>query len=170
MSHSNQVAVARGNSAAAAHFQVTADMGINEVTSRAGVSERLVRHCAMRGLLSCPANADVSWLAFTEEDVSILRFIRQAHVLGFGMNESAKLLRQWQALQADSIASGTPDLGRRREPLAPEAPSRIVEALVERLQSSLPVEQQPSCPILEAFTALGGSKAVLAEDAASSCQ
>lgn len=123
--------------------------GIEEVTARAGVSERLVRHCEARGLIPGAEKADTSRNCYTHEDVSILRFARRGHVLGFGMNEVAKLLSVWQDMhyvnsEAKSIALAQPKhLESRIDEL------RAMESVLERLANLISVEHQPTCPILE---------------------
>lgn len=99
---------------------------IEDVTARADVSERLVRHCEARGLLAGAARAGASRRRYTHDDIAVLRFVRRTHVLGFGMNETAELLSLWRG-------------GR--------APRHVLR----RLADTYPDTQQPSCPILEAL-------------------
>ncbi|CAB3627423.1 Cu(I)-responsive transcriptional regulator [Achromobacter marplatensis] len=105
---------------------------IEDVTARADVSERLVRHCEARGLLAGAARAGASRRRYTHDDISVLRFVRRTHVLGFGMNETAQLLSLWRGGQ-------------------PPAPAHILHRLVQ----AHPDQQQPSCPILEALMQAG---------------
>ncbi|MBB1593084.1 MerR family transcriptional regulator [Achromobacter sp. UMC46] len=106
--------------------------GIEEVTARADVSERLVRHCEARGLLvgaeraKHATRARASERRYTHDDISVLRFIRRTHVLGFGMNETAQLLSLWRGGQAP-------------------------QQVLQRLADAYPDGPQPSCPILEAL-------------------
>lgn len=102
---------------------------IDEVTARADVSERLVRHCEARGLLAAAertSRAGASRRRYTHDDISVLRFIRRTHVLGFGMNETAQLLSLWRGGQA---------------------PHHVLQRLV----NAYPDGPQHSCPILEAL-------------------
>lgn len=134
---------------------------IDEVTARAGVSERLVRHCEARGLIPGAGEADASWRRYTHEDVCVLRFARRAHVLGFGMNETARLISLWQDMhrvssEVKSIASAQPK----------EQESRIdglqaMERVLERLANLFSVEHQPACPILEDLMGLRARYALL---------
>lgn len=136
-------------------------LGIDEITARAGVSERLVRHCEARGLIPSAKEAGASWHRYTHEDVCVLRFVRRAHVLGFGMNEVAKLLAFWQDMhsvssEVKSIASAQPK----------EQDSRIIElqameCVLERLANLFSVEHQPACPILEELMELRACYALL---------
>jgi DNA-binding transcriptional MerR regulator len=103
---------------------------IEDVTTRADVSERLVRHCEARGLLAGAARAGACRRRYTHDDISVLRFVRRTHVLGFGMNETAQLLSLWRGGQT---------------------PAHILHRLVQ----AYPDQQQPSCPILEALMQVG---------------
>ena len=129
-------------------------MGIDEVTARAGVSERLVRHCEARGLISHAATRDVPWSGYKHEDVWVLRFVREAHVLGFGMNEAARLLAVWQdmcrlSLAPDDAAAVGSKLGARIDEHHP------IAAFVERLANALAAEHQAECSIMEVMLELG---------------
>lgn len=104
--------------------------GLEETAARADVSERLLRHCEARGLLAGARRANAAGRRYTQEDVHILRFVRQTHVLGFGMNEAAQLLSLWRGGQA---------------------PRQVLT----RLAHALPGEHQPPCPILEALMEAG---------------
>jgi MerR family copper efflux transcriptional regulator len=99
---------------------------IEEVTARADVSERLVRYCDVQGLLGSAKRTGATGRRYTPDDISVLRFIRRTHVLGFGINEIAQLLALWRGGQA---------------------PQRVLQRLV----NAYPDAQHPSCPILEAL-------------------
>ncbi|MFY0479828.1 MerR family transcriptional regulator [Achromobacter marplatensis] len=103
---------------------------IEEVTARADVSERLVRYCDTHGLLGSARRAGATGRRYTHDDISVLRFIRRTHVLGFGINEIAQLLSLWRGGQA---------------------PQRVLQ----RLENAYPDAQHPSCPILEALMQAG---------------
>lgn len=130
-------------------------MEIEELTARAGVSERLVRHCEAHGLISHAGQRDMPWPGYSQEDVCVLRFIRQAHVLGFGMNEAARLLAVWQEMHGpssaldDTTAAGAMKSRTRIDEHNPLA------AFVERLANALLAEPLADCSILEGMLALG---------------
>lgn len=122
---------------------------IDELTARAGVSERFVRHCEARGLIAGAEDSDASWRRYTFEDVCVLRFARRAHVLGFGMSEAARLLSLWQNMHrvssgVKSIASAQP-----KEQDSSINELRAMECVLERLANLCVVEHQPACTILE---------------------
>lgn len=130
-------------------------MAIGEVTARAGVSERLVRHCEARGLLSHADEDGADSRRYTHEDIGVLRFVRQAHVLGFGMNEAAQLLCAWQDMRrAGAQPAGITAAGAMRPDPCLDA-CRPGGDIVERLANAIPVELQPVCSILEEILELG---------------
>nr|WP_315845459.1 MerR family transcriptional regulator [uncultured Achromobacter sp.] len=99
---------------------------IEDVSARADVSQRLVRHCEARGLLAGAARASTSRCRYTHDDIAVLRFVRRTHVLGFGMNETAQLLSLWRGGQG---------------------PEHVLRRLVDADADP----QHPSCPILDAL-------------------
>ena len=129
-------------------------MGIDEVTARAGVSERLVRHCEARGLISHAPGRGVPWSGYKHEDVWVLRFIREAHVLGFGMNEAAGLLAVWQDMCRVRLASDDP-AGDGSKPEARIDGHDPIAAFVGRLADALLADDQAECSILEVMLDIG---------------
>lgn len=133
---------------------------INELTAYADVSERLVRHCEGRGLIRRTEQSYACGRNYSHEDVCILRFVRRAHVLGFGMNEVARLLSLWRDM----------DHARTEEKSIDRAPAHALEShsnsldatwsVLERLANVFPVQHQPACPILEALLELSGRNSV----------
>ncbi|MGJ7603325.1 MerR family DNA-binding protein [Variovorax sp. LT1R20] len=121
--------------------------------ARAGVSERLLRQCEARGLIE---GADAAAPRYTSEHISVLRFVRRASALGFGMNEIATLLALWRnehrtsaevrhvALsQAEALASRIEEL---------QATKRVLERLANLCRG----DHQPACPILDELVELNG--------------
>ncbi len=136
-------------------------LGIEEVTARAGVSERLVRHCEARGLIPGAEAADASWRRYTHEDVCVLHFARRAHVLGFGMNEVARLLSLWQDMHRVSSEVKSITLAQPKELESRIDELKAMECVLERLANLFSVEHQPACPIMEALIELRACHALL---------
>lgn len=136
-------------------------LGIEEVTARAGVSERLVRHCQARGLIPGAEEADASWRRYTHEDVCVLRFARRAHVLGFGMNEVARLLSLWQDMHRVSPEVKSSALAQPKKLESRIDELQAMECVLERLANLFSVEHQPACPILEELMELRACYALL---------
>ncbi|PXX47065.1 MerR family DNA-binding protein [Undibacterium pigrum] len=129
-------------------------LAIDEITARAGVSERLVRHCEGRGLIRGAEVANASSRRYTQEDVIVLRFARRAHVLGFGMNEVARLLSLWQDMHRVSVEVNSIALAQPKELTSRTDGIQAMERVLERLANLFSVEHQPTCPIMEGLIEL----------------
>lgn len=125
------------------------ELGIEEVTARAGVSERLVHHCQARGLIQGSQTTDASWRRYSQEDVCVLRFARQAHVLGFGMNEVASLISMWQDIRSSGAALKHIAQAGPREPETHIVEHQAMACVMDRLANLLSAQHQPPCPILD---------------------
>jgi MerR family copper efflux transcriptional regulator len=122
---------------------------IEEVTARAGVSERLVRHCEDSGLIPIAEGTDTSGHRYTHEDVCVLSFARRAHVLGFGMNEVARLLSLRKNMHRMSSEVKSIVLSQRIEPESLPSDLHEMESVLDRLANKFSMEHQPPCPISE---------------------
>lgn len=131
-------------------------IGIDELMARAGVSQRLVRQCEARGLIATDERAGAAGPRYTHEHICVLRFVRRAHALGFGMDEVARLLALWQDAHRASCdvkriaVSRTEDLELQIEAL------QTKKRLLERLADLCLGDHQPACPILDELLALKG--------------
>ena len=72
-------------------------MKIGEVSTQAGVSQRMIRHYEKIGLIAPAARRDSGYRDYDERDVHTLRFIGRARDLGFPIDEIGQLLALWQA-------------------------------------------------------------------------
>jgi len=67
-------------------------MTVNEIAQKAGVAPDTVRYYSRLGLLKPNRNPDNGYKLFRKNDVSRLRFIRQAQTLGFTLKEITEIL------------------------------------------------------------------------------
>lgn len=72
---------------------MTATMTIGQAATAAGLSTKAVRVYERRGLVSAPARSAAGYRLFTDTDVSRLRFIASARVLGLHLDQVADVLR-----------------------------------------------------------------------------
>lgn len=126
-------------------------LGTEETIARAGVSERLLRQCEARGLVQGAFGR-----GYTHEHVGVLRFVRRAHALGFGMSDIASLL----ALRQDEHRTSA-EVKRIVLTRTEELESRIEELLatkrvLERLAGLCLGDHHPACPILDELLELRG--------------
>lgn len=122
---------------------------IGEVAACSGVSARMVRHYEALGLLPAVSRSETGYRKYGEREVHLLRFIRRARDLGFGMKEIADLLALWRAPDRASAdvkriaLAHVADLERRISEMT--AMKRALAQLAECCHG----DQQPDCPILD---------------------
>ncbi len=67
-------------------------MTVGQAARRAGVSQKAVRLYESRRLLEPAERSAAGYRRFTDEDVAVLRFIRQARVLGLHLEEIREIV------------------------------------------------------------------------------
>src|SRR5438067_12884551 len=68
-------------------------MQIGELAKRAGVSVQTIRFYERRKLLSEPARTESGYRQYRQEELTRLKFIRQAKSLGFSLGEVREIIR-----------------------------------------------------------------------------
>jgi MerR family copper efflux transcriptional regulator len=131
-------------------------IGIEEAMARAGVSQRLVRQCEALGLLSAAEDTEARAARYTHDDIHVLRFVRRAHALGFGMNDVARLLALWRKEHRACADVKHIALSRAEELDAQIESLQATKRLLERLADLYLGDHQPECPILDELLALKG--------------
>ena len=152
-------------SASATAAQPEPRFGMEEAIARAGISERLLRQCEARGLVHGAFGS-----GYSHEHIGVLRFVRRAHALGFGMGDIARLLALRQDEHRMSAEVKSVALTR-----AEELESRIEELqatkrVLERLTGLCLGDHQPACPILDELLELRGFAFGPATASASDCR
>ena len=71
-------------------------MNIGEAARLSGLSAKMIRHYEQIALLTPAARTAAGYRQYTASDIEVLKFIRQARVLGFSMAQIHDLLRLWQ--------------------------------------------------------------------------
>lgn len=69
-----------------------ARLTIGEVAKRAGLSAKAIRLYEARGLLPAPTRTEAGYRTYSDHDVAVLRFIRQARALDLGLEEIGHIL------------------------------------------------------------------------------
>jgi len=124
-------------------------MNIGEAAEAAGVSAKMIRHYEHIGLVPAAARTDSGYRQYTERDVSILHFIRQARRLGFSMEQIADLLGLWSnrrraSRQVKALAQSHLDALQEKMREMAE-----MQRALEKLLTSCGGDDDPHCPILE---------------------
>ena len=124
-------------------------MNIGQAAKASGVSAKMIRYYEQTGLIPKADRRESGYRDYSDTDVHMLRFIRRARDLGFGMEEIAQLVGLWQdkaraSAQVKRIAqTHIADLSERIA--AMQAMQRSLQALVGCCQGN----ERPDCPILD---------------------
>lgn len=124
-------------------------MNIGQAAAASGVSAKMIRHYEDIGLVSAVGRTASNYRTYAESDVHVLRFIRQARALGFGMADIKELLGLWQNRSRSSAAvkriAGKHLAELKRKIIELQAMIRTLEHLTRHCNG----DHRPACPILE---------------------
>ena len=124
-------------------------MNIGQAAAASGVSAKMIRHYEEIGLTRAPGRTTSNYRTYSENDVHVLRFIRHARTLGFGMADIKELVGLWQNRSRSSAAvkrvagKHLADLERKIAEL--QAMLRTLQHLTRHCHG----DHRPECPILE---------------------
>ena len=124
-------------------------MNIGQAAAASGVSAKMIRHYEEIGLTRAPGRTTSNYRTYSDNDVHVLRFIRHARTLGFGMADIKELVGLWQNRSRSSAAvkrvagKHLADLERKIAEL--QAMARTLQHLTRHCHG----DHRPECPILE---------------------
>lgn len=124
-------------------------MNIGQAAAASGVSAKMIRHYEEIGLTRAPGRTAANYRTYSETDVHVLRFVRRARNLGFGMAQIKELVGLWQNKSRSSAAvkriarQHIDELERKIAEL--QAMARTLEHLTRHCHG----DHRPACPILE---------------------
>jgi len=124
-------------------------MKIGEVSTKAGVSQRMIRHYEKIGLIAPAARRDSGYRDYDERDVHTLRFIGRARDLGFPIEEIRTLLALWNDRERPSAHVKALALARASELKRKARELDSMRRSLERLAAHCCGDQRPDCPILD---------------------
>ena len=124
-------------------------MKIGEVSARAGVSQRMIRHYEKIGLIAPAARRDSGYRDYDQRDVHTLRFIGRARDLGFPIEEIRRLLALWQEHGRSSADVKALALARAAELKRKAEQLSSMRRSLERLAAECHGDERPDCPILD---------------------
>jgi len=75
---------------------------IGDAAKASGLSAKMIRHYEQSGLLRKSPRTDSGYRLYSSEQVSQLRFVRQARNLGFSLADIQSLLELWQNQERES--------------------------------------------------------------------
>ena len=79
-------------------------MNIGEAARLSGLSAKMIRHYEQIKLLKPAARSAAGYRQYDQQSIVVLKFIRQARVLGFSMAQIDELLSLWQDPERPSRA------------------------------------------------------------------
>lgn len=124
-------------------------MNIGEAAKTAGVNAKFIRHYETRGIIPKALRTDTGYRVYSENDVHILRFVKQARNLGFSLPEIKKLVNLWRNKNRKSEEVKTITTKHIQ---ALDAKIRELESIkraLENLAHNCHGDHRPDCPILE---------------------
>jgi Cu(I)-responsive transcriptional regulator len=126
-----------------------AQMNIGEAARASGISTKMIRHYEEIGLIAKAHRTESGYRTYTERDIHILRFIKQARNLGFAIERIKDLLNLWQNKRRTSrkvkqlAMNHILELDERIREL--QEMRQVISYLVEHCHG----DDRPDCPILE---------------------
>ncbi len=124
-------------------------MNIGEVARLSGVSKKTIRYYEDIGLIGAANRSTNGYRDYSEVDAELLRFIRHARGVGFGIEECRKLVTLYRDPNRHSR-----DVKALAEAKISEIDRRIAEfqhmrAELAALAAACPGDDDPECAILE---------------------
>jgi Cu(I)-responsive transcriptional regulator len=136
-------------------------MNIGAAAKASGVTAKMLRHYESMGLLAKPSRSNAGYRHYTEADLSTLRFVKRARMLGFSLAEIGSLLALWRDGRRASA-----DVKRLalQHIAALEAKAAIIRDMCANLRGLADAchgDGQPGCAIIDALAADGTQDAGL---------
>lgn len=128
-------------------------MNIGDAAKASGVSAKMIRYYEDTGLIPPAARTAAGYRVYTDQDVHMLRFIRRARDLGFGIEGIRELLGLWRDRDRHSAdvkrlaLSHVADLRQKIRELEDMA------STLETLAACCHGNDRPDCPILSELEA-----------------
>lgn len=126
-------------------------MNIGEAAQASGVSAKMIRHYEEIGLIPTVARTDAGYRVYAERDVHLLRFVRQARVLGFSMKQIVDLMGLWldQSRPSRKVKQLAQEHIRELDEKINEL--QAMKSTLEQLAQNCHGDARPDCPILDAL-------------------
>lgn len=126
-------------------------MNIGQASKASGVSQRMIRHYELIGLIPKAARRESGYRDYDARDVHTLKFIARSRDLGFPIEEIGKLLTLWQDRSRASAEVKRLALARIAELEKKERELKEMRRTLEHLASNCHGDDRPDCPIIESL-------------------
>jgi Cu(I)-responsive transcriptional regulator len=121
---------------------------IGAASSASGVSQRMIRHYEVIGLITPPMRRDSGYRDYADADVHRLRFIANARDLGFPIEDIRSLLRLWTDTERESGEVKRLALARAAELHRKAKTLEAMRGALLDLAGRCHGDERPDCPIL----------------------
>lgn len=124
-------------------------MNIGEAAKATGITPKMIRHYEQVGLIQPAERSDANYRVYSDMDLNVLRFIRQARRLGFATAQIATLLALWRDRERPSR-----DVKQLARAHIVELDAKIAElaamkTTLTNLVDCCHGDARPECPILD---------------------
>ncbi len=127
----------------------TQTLNIGDAAAAAGVSAKMIRHYEEIGLIPKAKRTYSGYRMYSDNEVHVLRFIRQARSLGFSIKQIGELLGLWQDRRRPSSRVKKLALAHVHDLEQKIAEMHAMKATLERLAAHCHGDERPQCPILD---------------------
>ena len=127
-------------------------LNIGNAAAAAGVSAKMIRHYEDIGLIPKAKRTFSGYRTYSDNEVHVLRFIRQARSLGFSIKQIGELLGLWQDRRRPSARVKKLALEHIQELEEKIREMHAMKATLERLASHCHGNDRPDCPILDGLS------------------
>ncbi|MBW0432402.1 Cu(I)-responsive transcriptional regulator [Leptospira yasudae] len=127
-------------------------MNIGNVSKESGVSAKQIRHYESIGLIPKARRKDSGYRTYSSDDVHILKFVKRARSMGFGLSEIQKLVGLWR-----NKSRASADVKKLALTHLKTLENKINElqemaATLKHLAHHCQGDHRPSCPILKTLS------------------
>lgn len=133
-------------------------MNIGEAAADAGVTPKMIRHYESLGLIPEVDRTEAGYRLYGDREVQMLRFIRQARVLGFSMKQIESLLSLWRDDRRESREVKELALQQLAELEERQRELDQMKATLSELVDNCVGDHRPRCPILERLSTAGSGR------------
>ena len=131
-------------------------LNIGDAAQASGVTAKMIRHYEEIGLIKKVKRTDAGYRTYGENEIHVLRFIKQARALGFSMKQIAELLGLWQDRKRRSSKVKQLALEHIQELDAKIRDMQAMKTTLERLAAHCHGDERSNCPILEQLASPAG--------------
>lgn len=133
-------------------------MTISEAAAAAALTPKMIRHYESLGLIPVAERTESGYRLYTKREVDMLRFVRQARVLGFPIPQIDALLRLWRDDHRESRAVKEVALAQLKELQQRRAELEQMATALEALVQACAGDEKACCPILKQLSSPLGTR------------